>query len=249
MRNLIAANFQRLLKNRAFWLAVILMSCFEGFFYLLMLRNGSAPMDVYLFSSLQCIGILFAIFFSLFLGIEYSDGTLRNKIIVGHKRSNIYLASLITGIIAITIICLAGVLTGCVIGILLYGAPYYNLGQILLAGIVGWFACVALVSIYNLVGMLSSSKALTAIICILIAFALLFSAYFTFNLLSKPNFLVGVEREIVRTQFEVNPSGQLVLVMSIDDISSPWRLTAYSLLLFFVLTGLGTYFFHKKDLK
>lgn len=38
------------------------------------------------------IGILSAIFCSLFTGTEYSDGTIRNKIVVGHSRISIYLS-------------------------------------------------------------------------------------------------------------------------------------------------------------
>ena len=54
--------------------------------------------------SLQVVGILISIFYSLFLGTEYNDGTIRNKLIVGHKRETIYLASFITGTVAVTII-------------------------------------------------------------------------------------------------------------------------------------------------
>ena len=41
------------------------------------------------------IGIIIAIFTGLFLGVEYSDGAIRNKITIGHKRINIYLSNLI----------------------------------------------------------------------------------------------------------------------------------------------------------
>lgn len=248
MRKLLSANFNRLLINRAFWLAVILMTFAEGIFLLLMLRSGPIPIDVVLFFPLQCVGVLVAVFFSLFLGTEYSDGTIRNKLIVGHKRSSIYLASLITGIIAVTIIYLAGVLTGSVIGIILDVAPHNSIGQIVLAGVISWLACISFVSIFNLIGMLSSSKALTAILCMLIAFALLFSGLYIFQLLSKPDYLVGVERVIYQTLFEINPSGQILQTTSIN-IASPWKLTAYSLALSFVLTGLGLHVFRKKDLK
>ena len=67
MRNLLRANFSRLWKSKALWL------CAAGAFA---------------FS---------AAFLSLFLGVEYQDGTLRNKIIAGHARWKVYAASLLSG--------------------------------------------------------------------------------------------------------------------------------------------------------
>lgn len=247
MRKLLSANLSRLFIYKVFWLTVILMAFAEGICCFLFLRSNEVPMDVILFMSLQCISVLVSIFLSLFLGTEYSDGTIRNKLTVGHKRSGIYLASLITGIIAVTIIFLAEVLTANLIGILLYAAPQHTVGQIVLAGAIGWLACISFVSIFNLVGMLSSSKALTAIICMLTAFVLLFSGFYLLQLISEPG-LEEVKREVYQTLFEINPSGQILQTMSID-IVSPLKLVAYSLLLFWVFTGLGLYFFHKKELK
>ena len=49
------------------------------------------------------IGIILAVFCSLFIGTEHNDGTIRNKIIVGQKRETIYLSNMVTcSIIAIT---------------------------------------------------------------------------------------------------------------------------------------------------
>ncbi len=245
MRNLISANFNRLLKNRAFWLSVIIMTCIEGIFYWRLSRSDDFPMDTILLFSFECFGILVAVFLSSFLGTEYSDGTIRNKLIVGHKRSSIYLASLITGITAITIIYLASALIESIL--ILFGAPHNSIGRIMLSGGIVWFACISFVSIFNLVGMLSSSKALTAIICLLTAFALLFSGFYMFSLLSIPDYLVGAERAIYQILLEFNPSGQILQI--IFGIVMPWKLVTYSLLLSFVLTCLGLYIFHKKDLK
>ena len=39
------------------------------------------------------IGIVMAVFCSLFIGTEYSEGTIRNKIIIGQKRGTVYLSN------------------------------------------------------------------------------------------------------------------------------------------------------------
>ena len=46
------------------------------------------------------IGIILATVFSLFFGAEHADGTIRNKLIAGHGRASIYLATLIASFLA-----------------------------------------------------------------------------------------------------------------------------------------------------
>lgn len=242
MYNLLSANLSRLWINKAFWLSVAITACAEGIFCLLLSMQGPVPMDVVLFVFLQGNGILTSVFFSLFLGTEYSDGTIRNKLIFGHKRTSVYFAGLITGIIAVTIIYLTGILTGGVLGITLFAPSNYGIGQIALAAVIGWLSCVSYIAIFNLVGMLSSSKSKTSIICMLTAFILIFTGLVCFSLLN------GSENVFIKFLLDFNPFGQTMQTMSIV-IASPRRLAAYSLLLSLVTTGLGVYVFRKKDLK
>lgn len=242
MRKLLTANLCRLWMDKWFWLSVALMICAEGILCLSLSRQNTMPMDFVLFLSLQGIGILVSVFFSLFLGTEYGDGTIRNKIVVGHKRSNIYLSSFIVGVVAVTIIYLAGVLTGSVMGILFFDSPLYDITQIALGGIVGWFACISYIAIFNFIGMLSSNKAGTSILCILTAFILVIVGIVLYALLQ------GTPSATLLFLFEFNPVGQTIQAMLID-IASPWKLLLYALVLSSVLTGIGLGLFHKKDLK
>lgn len=50
-------------------------------------------LDSNIFSHILLVPIVFSVFCSLFIGTEYSDGTIRNKIVVGHTRRAIYLAT------------------------------------------------------------------------------------------------------------------------------------------------------------
>lgn len=107
MYRLISANLSRLRLTSSFWMTIAFMVLLESFLGILILGQESIRMDILLFMSLQIIGIVTSVFLSLFLGTEYNDGTIRNKIVVGHKRSHIYLASLVTAITAITIVYFA----------------------------------------------------------------------------------------------------------------------------------------------
>lgn len=249
MHKLLSANLNRLRINKAFWLTVILMILVEIFLGWLVLKHNSTRIDIVLFISLQGIGILTSVFFSLFLGTEYSDGTIRNKIIAGHKRSSVYLASFVTGIISITIIYLAWIFIGGILGIIAHASLLdIGIGKIALIGVAGWLACVSYISIFNITGMLSSSKARTSIICILTSFILVFIGLLCYSL-ARPGLLSGSKRVMFKFLFDFNPFGQTFQIMSIDDVPLLWKLVKYSLLLSSILTVLGLYTFSKKDLK
>ena len=88
--------------------------------------------DGQLFTFAMFIGIVLSTFCGLFLGIEYGDGTIRNKVVVGHKRSSIYLANLITCIAAGLAMCAAFMLVYVAVGIPLIGTFTLEIKYILL---------------------------------------------------------------------------------------------------------------------
>lgn len=249
MNKLLSANLLRLFKSKVFLASALLMCACEAFFCLVVsLKQDSFPMDVVLYISLQLVIGLVSVFLSVFIGTEYSDGTIRNKLIVGHSRVNIYLANLITGVIAVTVIYLTEVLTGSIMGFLMYEPPYHSLSAIVLAGTVGYFACVAVTAVFTAVGMISSSKSTTAIINLLIAFGLMFFGLYTFNTLSGADSMSALKRSVYLFLFDANPYCQLLQTMSIE-IASPLKLIAYSLMIFVVSSGVGMCIFQKKNLK
>lgn len=103
MRKLLSANFSRLWKDKIFWICIIAMLLISGGNMLngcrqavIMKQEGYiVELDKYYFMLAPVPGLFHAVFVSLFLGTEYSDGSIRNKLIVGHTRTNIYLANMI----------------------------------------------------------------------------------------------------------------------------------------------------------
>lgn len=75
------------------------------------------------------IGFAIAIFASVYLGNEYSNGTLRNKIVMGHNRIKIYLSNLIiVSVISVFWVLLFDFITAC-IGIPLFGNIQMDIGK------------------------------------------------------------------------------------------------------------------------
>ena len=100
MNKLLWANWARLRRYKAFWLAlagvflVSLLSIWSGSRAAQQLAQSGfvRTLDSYYFALATFLGGLYAVFFSLFLSAEFSDGTVRNKLVVGHSRVHIYLA-------------------------------------------------------------------------------------------------------------------------------------------------------------
>lgn len=101
MRNLLSANFARLRRSRLFWLMEAGVFAWGVLAYYLLkvntqngypFRNGNS----YFFNEMTFVGITTACFSGFFIGTEYSDGAMRNKLSVGHSRVNVYLANLVT---------------------------------------------------------------------------------------------------------------------------------------------------------
>lgn len=101
MRNLLSANFARLRRSRLFWFleaGIFAWGVLAYFMLKVNLRNGY-PLDngnVYFFNEMTFIGITIACFSGFFIGTDYSDGTMRNKLMAGHGRMTVYLANLVT---------------------------------------------------------------------------------------------------------------------------------------------------------
>ncbi|MDE7200363.1 MAG: ABC transporter permease [Lachnospiraceae bacterium] len=101
MRNLLSANFARLWRCRLFWFMEAGVFAWGVLAYYLLkvnTRNGYPFLNgnSYFFNEMTFIGITIACFSGFFIGTEYSDGAMRNKLSVGHSRMKVYLANLVT---------------------------------------------------------------------------------------------------------------------------------------------------------
>ena len=93
MYKLLNAGFYRLIKNKIFFgIIAITLIIAGGLFYMIDLSYG---LDIILLKNIETIGFFISIFTSLFVGLEYANGTIRNKIVVGHSRIKIYFSNLI----------------------------------------------------------------------------------------------------------------------------------------------------------
>lgn len=97
MYKLLNAGFNRLIKNKLFWGLILITICMACFF--LKIRDDlGESIELLTMPHIATIGFFISIFTTLFVGLEYANGTIRNKIVVGHSRTKIYLSNLIISI-------------------------------------------------------------------------------------------------------------------------------------------------------
>lgn len=277
MGKLLSANFMRLGKSKAFWLCAVstlLISAAMIYSDAGWAQEAAGigmikPLDACFFQLAPCTGAIMAVFISLFLGTEHSDGTIRNKLIVGHTRTNIYLANFLTcftGAVIITALWFLGGLPG------LYLIGHFEMG---FSGVITYFfvaigITAAFTAIFVWIGMLSRNKAITVVVVLALWVALALAGSGVYDRLHEQEFNGGmamIDGEFVwtedtpnplyltgraRTVFEllnkILPTGQAI-AMTNAEITAPVPNIAASLMVAVVITAVGILAFCKKDLK
>ena len=171
MSKLLSANWTRLRMCRAVWIslaAVFLLSV------LVMWNNARSvqemvesgfirTLDSCYFAMAPSLGALFAVFISLFLGAEFADGAVRNKLIVGHSRSRVYLAGYFVCLGTCLALAAAWFLGG-LPGLLWIGPFSMGPGEILAYLLVAAGVTASFAALFTMVGVLSCNKALTVVL-------------------------------------------------------------------------------------
>ena len=279
MKNLLSANLARLWKSSAFWL---------GFFALAALcaiQKISIVLDTVEVHHLEeafwiqavGIGTVLSGFISFFVGTEYEYSTIRNKVVAGHTRFEIYLANMLTCILAGWIMCLVGLLLSLSIGVPFLGFFHAGPMEIFAEGICVFALSAAYAAIYCFFVMLLPNRAVSAVICILLSFLLLFAGTAAAKRLDEseyyyipdsslgigqiddgshsewvrnPDYLEGTERRIYEIAYEVNPGGQSLQLSGM--LKEPARYTemfSASCAWIAVSCGCGLSLFRRRDLK
>lgn len=278
MNKLLFAHFARIKKDK------VLLSCMIFMFLVGLIiitslydtnmkYDNSTPLDAALFNFTIFIPFPGSVFCSLFLGTEYSDGTIRNKLIVGHRRPTIYLASLIISLTATFLMCLAWFLAMLIAGVPFIGVPQASPQFLLIFLLNSLCMLTAFCSIFTMIGMLCHNKAAASVISLLLVLFLLLAASYINSCLSapefspgyfidasgaiasdpvpNPNYLRGSVRAVYEFFLDFLPTGQAMQYssMSVDHENGLWQMPLYDLIITAVTTGSGLWLFRKKDIQ
>ncbi len=276
MRKLLSANFSRLWKDKIFWLCMGTMLVYSVVYMLNGCRQATVDLseynysiDKYYFHFAVTIGAFCALFSSMFLGTEYSDGTIRNKIVSGHTRTGIYIANLVT-VFAATLLLMLVWLIGALVAVPVLGVWKTSIPNLLAYLFIAVMFEAAFSAIFTFVCMQSTNKAATVVISVLLLFGLLAFASMAYNALHEPEMTSGVQitasgmemsepapnphyiRGVTRTIYEFIvdflPTGQGLKMWQLE-INNPVRMLLSSVFIAVMTTLGGIFIFKRKDLK
>ncbi|MCI9276648.1 ABC transporter permease [bacterium D16-50] len=276
MKKLISAGLARLKKDKIFWICLIALLLYTLISMLNSCRQALLPemseyaytLDRYYYSYSLHIGLFCAVFISLHINTEYRDGTMRNKIITGHGRLEIYLSNLIvslTAILSMLLVCLAGGLAG-----IPFIGPWQSFQKLAVYLLISLLYVAAYTAIFTLVSMLFTHKALSQILTILLFLGLLLLAGNLYTALQEPEMISNITitmeegmkmadptpnpkyvsgdlRNVYQFLVDFLPTGQCLQMYS-SEIAHPLRMMLSSLSIFIGTTAIGIVFFRRKDL-
>ena len=275
MRKLLAASFSRLWKEKIFWFVFLIMSigsvCFNWIGYN-EINNPQIYVEDMIFCMLPMSGFVFALFISMRLGTEFEEHTIRNKLVVGYNRTQIYFAEYITCMVAAMMMLVVMLLFSMAFGLVLSLEFRSGRNEIILLV----FCCVLIASVFSAmfvgISMNVGSKAASLVVSMAFLFAILFLASFCVNaleegpmvysnvvitaengvefgdLIENPAYIDGTQRTVYELIADILPTGQTIQMNNLEfERASRWPV--FSLIMLIIATVAGYIPFRKRDIR
>ena len=260
MRKLLAADFAQLLRDKVFWAAFAFMIVSTAILVvsthnMIALDNyapGTWTAETSMFCMLPSVGIVNAIWLHLFIGSDYDQGTIRNKLICGHHRSSIFFSH--------WLVACAGALANLAITLLIgtvLSKMFFQDFALDRSGLCWLYLCCALLTVaYTVIGVALainiSSKAGSIVTGMLVITGLSVLSSFIDSKITDIE-IRGIDvgplsEKILYFFHDFLPSGQCTQINNLlFDRMAIWPL--YSLILTVLVTAVGYLLFRKKDIK
>lgn len=288
MYKLLNASFSRLRKNKIFLGLVILTIIIAAFMlvseYLNNIKYSSVfgissnTTDILLMKFINIIGFFIAIFTSLFVGAEYSDGTIRNKIVAGHSRKNIYLSNLIVSILVGIFLELIYLIIVSIVSIPIFGLVQMSFLQLAVILLDIIMIIIVYSSIFNFIALICSNITISTVSSLLLILIMFVTDMFlsptansteyiqknkvmdeqgniTYEIVKNEDYPGKIIQTTCKTIINFNPVSQAIEIsgnkinMNEEDFNNMKVYPLYSLGLIIIITAIGIYLFNIKELK
>lgn len=218
-------------------------------------------------STAPFIQIICAAVIILFLGTDYSEKTVRNKLFVGSARNSIYLANLITGII-IGCSINAAWLVGGLAGLPILGAWKMPLYQVLTYVLISMLCTVSVSAVTTMICMLLRRKSIAVASTLVTIFAMIIigsqlcdslnqpeeymsasvvDGDMVFNVEQNSQYIGGAKRTVYEIAVHTIPLGTSIM-LSNCNLENPLADAAGSVFVTVYISAVGAAVFRRKDM-
>lgn len=274
MRKLLTANF--LGKCKAFWLIALgitllaVLANIPALWNSLAYEGTSCFIEESLFQLIPYLPFICTLFVSLFLSPEFEEHTIRNKLIVGHTRRNIFFAADFT-CMAACLLLLLGLLFGAGLTAALFSRSF-QLPWTALASLT--LDCMLLTMVFSTlcVAFIMNIPQKPSIFLTLFFLAMLYAASFLGarldeaemaydsvtitvdggvemgNLIKNPAYIEGTTRTVYEFLYDLLPTGQ-TLQLNGCEFDQSYRWIPMSLMMLVLSTLAGYFPFRKREIK
>lgn len=228
MNNLLLAGMYRRLKDWLFWI-VLGVSLAVGIFFGLNFRTQMVFDDFFVMPVFALLGV----FIALSIGREYSDGTIRNKLIAGHTKGAIFTSELILNIIACSLIFV--VYFGAFLCLAAHSLPAMPFGDAVIV-VVGYYLLnISFAVIFTVVSCLIPSKAIGVVVCMLLFMAMMVGSTQIAFILAQPEVATiehyDADHNLIDTEEYDNPDyvdgAARVILQTLDNTLPYGQLDTY----------------------
>lgn len=278
MRRLLRAGFYRVKSRKLIrieLLTAMLISTFiilNGFFETNLANAYVYKLVARFFGYAPLMGPFIAVFTAFLWGTDYEYGTLRNKLICGHTREEVYFSNLLMTICAGGGIALVWLAVNGILGIPLLGDPSVKLsrGELVCYIMASLLMTAALASVCCLLASLAESRNSAVLVCLGAVAAMVVIGMLLYDRFAEPELLSGwtwmmedptvrwhpanaryvggIYRILLELAICLTPGGQGVILCE-EGVEHLAFLPLCSVFVIIISSLIGIHSFKKKNLK
>lgn len=258
MRRLLQADLYRLYHNKKIWIALLAMLAASGMMITMQYTSMDyeVPLSRVIFLPMTFFGLVLAALVGFFAGEDFSEGTVRNKIVAGNGRSHIYYSQMLS--VWTATLFVYTVTSGVTVSV---GLPLFT-HDVGTKGIAAYFALgimtvLAMGSLFYVISMCIGNRSVAVTVCMALAFMMLFLCLHTNQILAQQpykdgvvnlHYVSGAKRMCYELLHDFNPMGQIAQLSEMKCLNV-FRWIAVDIIWLIGTCAAGILVFGKKDVK
>ena len=220
MIRLFRADLIRLRKSSAFRICLFGMFVLAALFMFIQATgmDYTVPLTRVIFLPMSMYGVAMAAFVSVFAGTDFSDGFIRNKLLVTDSRSSYVISSILVNCVSCVVVYIAITAFSAGIGQFFFenNVTFAMFFEFFLLGI---GMSILTGCLFTVITMICGNKTHAILWCMGLAFGMLFLTLHTNEILVQteykngvlnPHYVGGIRRFICSILHDINPCGQAV---------------------------------------